>query len=126
ENPVATRGLGAREMVAICPAHDVLLGMCFPGRFSPALRQAKQLIHKGELGKVLAVKSTNHGTMPGDWFVDPQLAGGGAIMDHAVHVVDVLRWLFEAEFTQVFCHAATRLYDLAVEDVGLLTLEMSN
>ena len=126
EKPLATKAIDAREMLAICTAHDVLLGMCFPARFSPALHQAKQLIHKGELGKVLAVKSTNHSTMPGDWFVDPQLAGGGAIMDHAVHVVDALRWLFEAEFTQLFGHAATRLYDLSVEDVGLLTLEMSN
>lgn len=126
EKPLAAKTADAREMLAICQAHDVLLGMCFPARFSPALHQAKQLIHGGELGKVLAVKSTNRGTMPGGWFVDPQLAGGGAIMDHAVDVVDVLRWLFEAEFTQVFSHAATRLYDLAVEDVGLLTLEMSN
>ena len=126
EKPLAAKTADARAMLAICQAHDVTLGICFPSRFSPALRQAKQLIHSGKLGKVLAVKSTNHGTMPGDWFVDPQLAGGGAIMDHAVHVVDALRWLFEAEFTQVFGHAATRLYNLAVEDVGLLSLEMSN
>jgi predicted dehydrogenase len=126
EKPMATRAADAREMLAVCQAHEVPLGMCFPARFSEALVQAKHLIGQGEMGKVLAVKATNHGTMPGDWFVDPQLSGGGAIMDHTVHVVDALRWLFEAEFTQVFGHASSRLYSFAVEDAGLLTLEMSN
>jgi len=126
EKPMATKAADAREMLAVCQAHEVPLGMCFPARFSEALVQAKHRIGQGEMGKVLAVKATNHGTMPGDWFIDPELSGGGAIMDHTVHVVDALRWLFEAEFTQVFGHASSRLYNLAVEDAGLLTLEMSN
>lgn len=126
EKPIATKAADAREMLAVCQAHEVPLGMCFPARFSEALSQAKHLIGQGEMGKVLAVKATNHGTMPGDWFVDPELSGGGAIMDHTVHVVDALRWLFEAEFTQVFGHASSRLHSLGVEDTGLLSLEMSN
>ncbi|HVN78226.1 MAG TPA: Gfo/Idh/MocA family oxidoreductase [Terriglobia bacterium] len=126
EKPIATRTADAREMLAICQAQESLLGICFPVRFSEALQRAKRLIHEKSLGKIVAAKTTNHGTMPGGWFGDRQLAGGGAIMDHTVHVVDVLRWLFEAEFTRVFAHAATRIYDLPVEDCGLLSLEMSN
>ena len=126
EKPLATKCVDAREMLAICEAHEVPLGICFPVRFSEPLRQAKRLLEQGGIGQVVAVKATNHGTMPGDWFVDPQLSGGGAVMDHTVHVVDALRWLFEAEFTQVFAHAANRLHAIPVEDVGLLTLEMSN
>jgi len=126
EKPIATKCVDAREMLAICEAHEVPLGICFPVRFSEPLRQAKRLVEQGGLGQVVAVKATNHGTMPGDWFVDPQFSGGGAVMDHTVHVVDALRWLFEAEFTEVFAHAANRLHTIPVEDVGLLTLEMSN
>ena len=126
EKPIATKSADAREMLAICEANDVPLGICFPVRFSEPLRQAKRLVEQGGLGQVVAVKATNHGTMPGDWFADPQLSGGGAVMDHTVHVVDALRWLFDAEFTQVFAHAANRLHPIPVEDVGLLTLEMSN
>jgi UDP-N-acetylglucosamine 3-dehydrogenase len=126
EKPIATRTPEAQQMLAICDAHQVLLGICFPMRFSEVLQRAKQMILTGELGQTVAVKSTNHGTMPGGWFGDPALAGGGAIMDHTVHVVDLLRWLFDAEFTQVFAHAATRIYDVQVEDCGMLTLEMNN
>jgi len=126
EKPIATTTSDAREMLAACQAHDVPLGICFPLRFSDPLQQAKRLIQKGDLGRIVAVKSTNRGTMPGDWFADPQLSGGGAVMDHTVHIVDALRWLFDAEFTLVFAHAATRLHRIPVDDVGLLTLEMSN
>jgi UDP-N-acetylglucosamine 3-dehydrogenase len=126
EKPIATKCLDAREMLAICEAHEVAFGVCFPMRFSEPLRQAKRLIEQEGLGRVLAVKATNRGTMPGDWFVDPQLSGGGAVMDHTVHVVDALRWLFEAEFTRVFAHASHRFHAIPVEDAGLLTLEMSN
>jgi len=126
EKPIATRCVDAHEMLAVCQAHEVPLGICFPVRFSEALRQAKRLVEQGTLGHIVAVKATNRGMMPGDWFVDPQLSGGGAVMDHTVHVVDALRWLFEAEFTRVFAHAACRLHPIPVEDVALLTLEMSN
>ena len=126
EKPLATTCVDAREMLAICEAHEVPLGICFPVRLSEPLRQAKRLLEHGGIGQVVAVKATNHGTMPGDWFVDPHLSGGGAVMDHTVHIVDALRWLFRAEFTQVFAHAANRLHPIPVEDVGLLTLEMSS
>jgi predicted dehydrogenase len=48
------------------------------------------------------------------------------VTDHTVHVVDALRWFLGVEFTQVMARAATRLYDIPVEDVGLLSLEMNN
>jgi predicted dehydrogenase len=126
ETPLATRTADAREMLAISQAHEVLLGLCSPIRFSDALIQAKRLIEQGELGKILAVNARNRGTMPGDWFVDPELSGGGAIMAHAADVIGALRWLSEAEFTSVFARASSVLHNLDVEDAGLLTLEMSN
>src|SRR5262249_52364629 len=126
EHPLATRTADAREMLAICQAHEVLLGLCVPIRFSDALLQAKRLIEQGELGKILAVNARNCGTMPGDWFVDPELSGGGAIMTHTGDIITTLRWLVEAEFTNVYARASSRLHNLQVEDAALLTLEMSN
>jgi predicted dehydrogenase len=126
EKPLATKTVDAREMLAIAEAHGTKLGICFPCRFSESLQQGKHLIESGGLGQIVAVKATNHGTMPGDWFADPTLSGGGAIMDHTVHVVDALRWMFEQEFVRVYAQAATRLHTLSVEDVAVLNLEMSN
>src|SRR5690349_20471765 len=44
EKPIATKCVDAREMLAICEAHEVPLGICFPVRFSEPLRQAKRLV----------------------------------------------------------------------------------
>ncbi|MFN8007997.1 MAG: Gfo/Idh/MocA family oxidoreductase [Terriglobia bacterium] len=126
EKPLATKIADAREMLAMVEAYGTPLGLCFPCRFSEPLQQARQWIEQKSLGEIIAVKATNHGTMPGGWFVDPALSGGGAIMDHTVHVVDALRWIFGQEFVRVYAQAATRLHPIAVEDVALLSLEMSH
>ncbi len=43
----------------------------------------------------------------GVWFVDEKLSGGGAVMDHTVHVVDIVRWLLELRLSR---------YRLSMED----------
>lgn len=65
-------------------------------------RRVKQALEQGQTGEVLAIKGTNHGRMPGGWFTDPDLAGGGAVLDHTVHVADLIRWLLGKEFTSVY------------------------
>jgi predicted dehydrogenase len=47
-------------------------------------------------------------------------------MDHTVHVVDVLRWMFDAEVTEVYAEMATRIHDIPVDDTGLLMMKLSN
>jgi predicted dehydrogenase len=78
------------------------------------------------MGQIYAVSATNHGRMPGGWFIDPILSGGGAVMDHTVHVVDLLRWLFGTEVKEVTSEFGRYLYDIPVEDCGLMMLTMEN
>ena len=72
-----------------------------------ALRDA---VRAGVVGAPLAVMATNPGRYPGGWFGDPALAGGGAVMDHTVHVADLLRWIFEREVTSVYAEIGTRIH----------------
>src|SRR3712207_9139069 len=74
----------AQAMIDICAASDAKLQIAFPVRFSPPVRSLKQLLDQQALGRVYGVKTTNHGSMPGGWFVDRALAGGGAVMDHKI------------------------------------------
>ena len=71
------------------------------------------------------MRGTNPGQYPGRWFGDPIEAGGGAAMDHTVHLADVLRWLLDDEFVRVHAELGSFLYGLPVEDCGLLTLDLS-
>ena len=72
-----------------------------------------------------AASCTKHGQFPGGWFAKDELAGGGATMDHTVHVADVLRWMTGKEFTKVYCEKGRLLHkNINTDDVGCLHLEM--
>ncbi|MGI6624783.1 MAG: Gfo/Idh/MocA family protein [Limnochordia bacterium] len=53
----------------------------FRSVFSTPVVRAKEVIESGAIGKVVAINGTNHGRMPPGWFLDPELAGGGAVFD---------------------------------------------
>ena len=79
----------------------------------------------GAIGTPLMVKATNPGRMPPGWFSDPALAGGGATMDHTVHVADMLRWIFEREIVSVYAEIDARIHPgLPTDDIGLLLLDL--
>lgn len=127
EKPIATNLADARRMIEAAHEADRLFMTAFPVRFSPAIQYAKHVITSDAFGRLLGGSTSNHGSMPGGWFVQPELSGGGAVIDHTVHVVDLLRWLFECEVEEVFAHYANRLHpEIPCEDVGLLSLRMAN
>lgn len=126
EKPLATTPADARAMVGACEKAGVLLGTAFPVRQSGAVMSLRDAVRDGVLGRVLMIRGTNRGTMPGGWFVDPTLSGGGAVTDHTVHVVDAIRFVTGEEITSVYAEADTHFYpDLSVEDCGLLLMELS-
>jgi len=126
EKPLATTVADAQAMVDACERNGVKLQTAFPVRFTPSTVALRKAVRDGVIGTPLAVAARNPGTCPHQWFVDPALSGGGAVMDHTVHVVDVLRWIFDAEFTEVYAEISTRIHDIPVDDTGLLMMKMSN
>jgi len=93
EKPIATTLEDAQAMIDGCK--KVNFGISFPCRYIPAVASAKRSL--GEIGRILAVKTTNHGRMPGGWFIQKEKSGGGAVMDHTPHVVDLLRWFMRSD-----------------------------
>jgi len=126
EKPIATDIGDAQEMIRACRENGVILQTAFPVRFNSAVIRAKQMIAEGKLGTILAIKGTNRGRNPGGWFADPALSGGGAVIDHTVHVVDLMRWFMSAEVKEVYAEIDSRLSDTPIDDCGILTMEFDN
>ena len=124
EKPLATTLADGQAMIDACAAAGVTLGTAFPVRYSESVRRLRAAVQNGALGETLVIRATNRGTYPGGWFGDPALAGGGALMDHVVHVADLLRWIWQREFAEVYAEAATRHHDLMVDDCGLLLITL--
>ena len=126
EKPLATTISDANAMIDACHTAGVQLGIAFPVRSSPAVTALREAVASGALGRVRAVRARNPGQYPGSWFGDRQRAGGGAVMDHTVHAADAIRWVLADEVTRVHAELGSFLYDLDVEDCGVLTLDLAS
>lgn len=126
EKPLATSLDAAKAIRDRCRRANVVTGMAMPLRYSRPMQRLKERYEAGELGSLIAATGTNRGRMPGGWFTDPKLAGGGAMADHTDHIVDVVRWITGEEVQEVYAETATRFYDIPVEDVNLLSMTLSN
>ncbi len=131
EKPLATSVDDVRAMVEACAQAGVKLMTAFPMRFSAPLIDAKTRLDAGTLGQVYCFNGVNQGQLPAhlrSWFVDPALAGGGALTDHVVHLADVFRWYLGCEIAEVYAQANRILHadDVAVETGGQVLLTFAN
>ena len=126
EKPIATTVRDAKAMIKACSKAKVGLGTAFPCRYALPIMTAKDMLDSGAYGEVYSVACTNHGQSPGGWFAEEELSGGGATMDHTVHVADLLRWMLDKEFTQVYCELGNQLHKetMQTDDLGSLHMEM--
>lgn len=108
EKPIATTLEDARAIVDACDKAGIILMTAFPMRFSAPLLEIKSRLDNGDFGDVYCFNATNQGELPTKhraWFVDPEMAGGGAIMDHTVHLVDIMRWFLGSEVETVYARS---------------------
>lgn len=130
EKPLATTAADAQAMIDACESAGVSLMTAYPVRFHPAFASLRHAVINGAIGKLITVHGVNNSSNPAlqePWFADPALAGGGAIMDHTVHIADLMDVLLDGEQpTQVYAQANRLLADEAdapqVETSGLVTL----
>ena len=131
EKPIATTIEDARAIVDACDRAGVLLMTAFPMRFSTPLMEVKNRLDAGDFGEVYCFNSTNQGELPRvhrEWFVDKTLAGGGAVMDHTVHLVDIMRWYLGKEVSEVYAQTNQIIHadQVDVETGGLEMITFEN
>jgi UDP-N-acetylglucosamine 3-dehydrogenase len=126
EKPIATTLDDAKAMIYRCKENKAELGIAFPCRYIPAVINAKVAIDDASIGKILAAKTTNHGSMPGGWFIVKEKSGGGAVMDHTPHVVDLLRWFMKSDPIEVYAEIDNKFHNMDIDDTGILTIQFDN
>jgi len=98
QKPIATNLETAKAMVVRAARGGILLSVVSQHRFDDSSRFLKRAIGENRLGKILQAdayvkwfRSTEYYSRPikGSWKVE----GGGALINQAVHQVDILLWL---------------------------------
>jgi predicted dehydrogenase len=130
EKPLATTwadGLAMRDAAA---AAGVALMVAFPVRFASAFERLRTEHRAGALGTLIAVRATNNGMLPQAraWFTDPTQSGGGALMDHVVHIADLLDGLMHSPPATVTAIANRKLHAgrADAETAALVTITYEN
>jgi myo-inositol 2-dehydrogenase/D-chiro-inositol 1-dehydrogenase len=127
EKPLGISVEEMRRAIRICDMNGIELMTAFPCRYLPAVVQAKNAVDRGDIGDIVAIKGKNRGSLPGGWFTMPALSGGGALLDHTVHVMDLMNWFIGSEVTEVYAYAATLFNEeLQVDDAGMISVKFAN
>jgi UDP-N-acetyl-2-amino-2-deoxyglucuronate dehydrogenase len=119
-------------MIAAAKKAGVVLSTIFPSRFHESSQLLKQAIEKGRFGKLTmgdayvkwfrTQEYYDGGAWRGTWALD----GGGALMNQAVHSVDLLLW-FMGPAVEVAAYTATLAHErIEVEDVVVATVRFKN
>lgn len=106
--------------------NKVLVRVGLNHRYHPALRKARELVDAGALGDLMFLRARyGHGGRLGydrEWRADPNLAGGGELVEQGIHIVDLARW-FLGDFVEVDGYAHTYFWDQSLDDNGFLLLK---
>jgi UDP-N-acetyl-2-amino-2-deoxyglucuronate dehydrogenase len=98
QKPIATNLHSAREMIDTARSAGIVLGVVSQHRFDDSTQFVRRALNSGRLGKLLQAdayvkwfRTAAYYSRPikGSW----QTEGGGALINQAIHQVDVLLWL---------------------------------
>ena len=120
DKPMALTPQECERMIAACDANDVHLQVCFLFRFHSCFQQIKTWVSENRLGQIV------HGRMPflkkyllkaDEWRAQPEISGGGCLMDLGPHSIDMLRYLI-GEVTEVVGFCNSPIYNYEVEETS--------
>ena len=126
EKPAARNTKELDPVIVAAKKKGVKIHVGFNHRYHRSLRKARELIDSGELGELMFVRARyGHGGRLGydkEWRANPELSGGGELIDQGPHLIDLSRWFF-GDFIEVQGFANTYFWDMQVDDNGFMILK---
>ena len=125
EKPGARRAQEMRVVAEAARRRGVVVKVGFNHRFHPAIARAKALVAAGDIGPIMFMRGRyGHGGRLGyekEWRFDPQISGGGELIDQGSHLIDLARW-FLGDLKVAFGVAPSYFWPGRVDDNCFLAL----
>ena len=131
QKPIATDLATARELIETARKAGIVLGVASQHRFDDSCLFLNKAIAAGRLGKILQAdayvkwyRSPEYYSRPikGSWHTE----GGGAMINQAIHQVDILRWLIGPVKELSAYWQLGALHKIESEDVVCAVLKYAN
>jgi len=131
EKPIEINTARADALIEAAKKSNVQLGVIFQDRMKPHIRQLKNWIDQGLLGRPLIADARVKWYRPPEYYANSRwrgtlaLDGGGALINQGVHTVDLLLWLL-GDVVRVQARTGTLLHKIEAEDSAAAILEFGN
>jgi predicted dehydrogenase len=129
EKPLCFTLEEADHIVRLAREKNLYVGYAEELCYCPKLLRGKELAHRGAIGSVFLVKQVeSHAGPYSEWFFDPALSGGGALMDMGCHSIEWARWMLDkAPIARVTANVSRYVHrDRAIDDHCLITMETND
>jgi UDP-N-acetyl-2-amino-2-deoxyglucuronate dehydrogenase len=132
EKPLEITLARCDALIEACRKNKVKLATIFPSRFHRASKELKAASDAGRFGRITLAEAYvkwfrtqayyDSGAWRGTW----QLDGGGALMNQAIHSIDLLNWM-AGPIVEIRAQVATLAHErIAVEDTAVATLRFAS
>lgn len=129
EKPLGKNSAESKEMTDCAMKNNKVLYTGFNHRFHPAIFKAKELVQSQQIGDILHIHGHyGHGGRKGmekEWRMNPNLSGGGELLDQGVHLID-LALFFKGIPKTVFGSVGKLVWNSEVEDSASFILQYDN
>ena len=126
EKPAARSPQELLPVLELSGRASTIVRVGFNHRYHRALQKVKQLLKEGALGELMFLRGRyGHGGRIGydqEWRADAKKSGGGELIDQGPHLIDLSRWIFEEEFSEIQGHAQTYFWEMPLMTMPFLTL----
>ena len=125
EKPLEVNATTAARLARAVKRSRSVFMTAFCHRFHPPIVELAKLIRRGTLGKPLLFRNIFGGysaRVRRNHRANPKLSGGGCLVDHGCHSMDLYRFLV-GNPTHVQAMAGNIMQKLAIEDFGMIHLD---
>ncbi|WP_316812698.1 Gfo/Idh/MocA family oxidoreductase [Pedobacter heparinus] len=132
EKPIEVTLEKTDQIIAAAKQKNVQVAVVFPTRFYPASQHLKQAIDSGRFEKLALASSyvkwsrTHEYYQSNPWRGTWKLDGGGALMNQAIHSVDMLQWCMGPVESVMAISGNVKHKDIEVEDTLVAVLKFAN
>ncbi len=117
EKPLSITSDSAREMAKSAKSAGQMLTMASKFRYCRDIQRAKSMVESGVIGEVVLFENcfTGYVDMSRRWNSNPEISGGGVLVDNGTHSVDIMRY-FLGPIVDLQVTEGIRIQQLPVED----------